>query len=177
MPRQFKHPGSSVNEAATNICHHGESNRCREHVDTHDNRKQAMKHLAATARAGLVFAIAWTFCPPAVALDLNGTWASSSDICDKLFVKQGDKIVFAKNADEIGTGLIINGKQITGKIGSCNVTSRQEAGDVVHLKTMCTTKVATTSMDLSYKILSEDSISQVFSGLSGSSVRFVRCPK
>ncbi len=136
-----------------------------------------MRHLAATARAGLVFAMAGTFCTSAHAIDLTGTWASSADICGKLFVKQGNTITFAKNADEIGSGLIINGNQITGKIGTCNVSSRQQKGDVIHLNAMCTTKVATTSMEFSYKILSENRITQVFSGLSGSSVQYVRCPR
>jgi hypothetical protein len=148
-----------------------------ERVDVIGNRKLAMRHLAATARAGLVFAITCTFCTVAIANDLTGTWASSADICDKLFVKQGGKVAFVKNADEVGSGLIINGNRLQGKLGTCTINSRQQKGDVVHLKAMCSTQVATHSMEFSYKILSEDRIAQVFSGLSGSSVQYIRCPR
>jgi hypothetical protein len=65
--------------------------------------------------------------------DLTGVWASDPAVCDKVFVKQRNRTSFAKTADLYGSGFIIDGNRITGKIVRCTIKSSKEDGFLVHL--------------------------------------------
>ena len=65
--------------------------------------------------------------------ELNGAWANDPSICDKIFVKQNAKFVMTKDADNYGSGFIVDGNQVRGKIANCNIKSRKEEAGLVTL--------------------------------------------
>ena len=48
----------------------------------------------------------------AAAADIEGVWASDARLCSKMFVKRGKSIVLAKDADQYGSGFVIDGSKI-----------------------------------------------------------------
>ena len=113
---------------------------------------------------------------PAHAIDLTGGWATDTSVCKLLFVKKRGAISFVKNADEIGGGLIFVGNQMISKTGRCSIKSRQEKNNVIRVTALCSTSVATDTVQFSLEIANDDSITQVFPGTSVG-VNYVRCPK
>ncbi len=77
----------------------------------------------------------------AAAADIEGMWASDARLCTKIFVKRGNSFVMAKNADLFGSGFIIDGRKIRGKLASCNIKTTKEDGAMVHLIAACATDV------------------------------------
>ena len=77
------------------------------------------------------------FGAPAHSFELNGAWANDPSICDKIFVKQNAKLAMTKDADNYGSGFIVEGNQVRGKIASCNIKSRKEDAGLVHVITSC----------------------------------------
>ena len=63
----------------------------------------------------------------ASAIELSGAWATESNLCNRVFAKKGNQVVFAELSDLFGSGFIIEGNKITGKIARCTITS-QKAG-------------------------------------------------
>ena len=108
--------------------------------------------------------------------ELNGAWADDPSICSKIFVKQDAKLVITKDADNYGSGFIVDGNQVRGKIATCNIKSRKEDAVLVHLITSCSTDVALQAVQLSFKIDSENRITRIFPGAPEMSTSYTRCP-
>ena len=108
--------------------------------------------------------------------DLNGAWANDPSICGKIFVKQNAKLAMTKDADNYGSGFIVDGNQVRGKIATCNIKSRKEEAGVVHLITSCSTDVALQTVQISFKIDSENQITRIFPGVPEMSTSYTRCP-
>ena len=108
--------------------------------------------------------------------DLNGAWANDPSVCDKIFVKQNAKFAMTKDADNYGSGFIVDGNQVHGKIANCTLKSRKEEAGVVHLITSCSTDVALQTVQLSFKIDSENQITRIFPGVPEMSTSYTRCP-
>jgi hypothetical protein len=108
--------------------------------------------------------------------DLNGAWANDPSVCDKIFVKQNAKFAMTKDADNYGSGFIVDGNQVRGKIANCTLKSRKEEAGVVHLITSCSTDVALQTVQLSFKIDSENQITRIFPGVPEMSTSYTRCP-
>jgi hypothetical protein len=108
--------------------------------------------------------------------ELNGAWASDPSICGKIFVKQDTKLVMTPDADTYGSGFVVDGNQVRGKIATCNIKSRKEEPGVVHLITSCSTDVALQAMQFSIKIDDDNRITRIFPGVPEMSVSYSRCP-
>src|SRR6188768_1587372 len=108
--------------------------------------------------------------------DLNGAWANDPSVCDKIFVKQNAKVAMTKDADNYGSGFIVDGNQVRGKIANCNIKSRKEEAGLAHLITSCSTDVALQAVQLSFKIDSENQITRIFPGAPEMSTSYTRCP-
>ena len=113
----------------------------------------------------------------ALAFDLNGAWATSADQCSKIFVKKGDQISFAQFSEEFGGGFIANGNEVRSKTSRCNIRSRKETGDTIEFQAACASEIAATSVQLSIKILDDNSLSRVFTDpdMEGMELTFYRC--
>ena len=108
--------------------------------------------------------------------ELNGAWATDPSICGKIFVKQDTKLVMTSDADNYGSGFVVDGNQVRGKIATCNIKSRKEEAGLVHLITSCSTDVALQTVQLSFKINSDNRITRIFPGAPEMSVTYSRCP-
>lgn len=111
------------------------------------------------------------------AASLNGAWATDVDACSKIFVKKNNRIAFADDADLYGSGIIINGNKLQGKLGTCHVISRKVQGANVHLSTSCATSVAVSSVEIILSSGGENNaLTRLFPSMPDMEVRYVRCP-
>ena len=123
-----------------------------------------------------LFIAALLVSPTAKAADLNGAWANDTAVCNKIFEKKNNNISITRDSDQYGSGFIISGNQIRGKIATCAVKSRKEDGAMLHLIASCSTDVALSTVQLSFKIDSDNQITRVFPGLPEMQMSYVRCP-
>ncbi len=107
--------------------------------------------------------------------EVSGAWASDPSICGKIFVKRNAKLVMTKDADNYGSGFVVDGNQVRGKIAVCNIKSRKEEVGLVHLITSCSTDVALQTVQMSFKIDDDNRITRIFPGAPEMSVSYSRC--
>ena len=111
----------------------------------------------------------------AAAADIEGVWASDARLCDKIFVKRGNGIVLAKNADQYGSGFVIDGRKIRGKLASCNIKTTKEDGALVHLIAACATDVMLSNVQLSLRVVDRNKLVRIFPGVSDMEMGYERC--
>jgi hypothetical protein len=126
---------------------------------------------ALALAAGVVWVAA-----QAQAIELNGLWASDPALCDKIFIKKGKQVAFSPLSDLYGSGFIIDGNRIRGKIARCTIKSRKEDGDTTLLAATCSTTIAVQELEFSLKTVDDDTVARLFPGSSAMRVDFHRCP-
>jgi hypothetical protein len=117
-----------------------------------------------------------SFVAPSHAIDLNGRWSSDPALCDKIFVKKGKQVVFSELSDLYGSGFIIEGNRIRGKVARCTIKSRKEEGDTLRLSATCATIIAPQDLELSLQTVDDNTVARLFPGSSAMRVDFHRCP-
>jgi hypothetical protein len=110
------------------------------------------------------------------ALDLNGMWSSDPALCDKIFIKKGKQAALSPMSDLYGSGFIIDGNRIRGKIARCTIKSRKQDGDTVLLAATCSTTIAAQDLEFSLKTIDGNTVARLFPGSSAMQVNFHRCP-
>jgi hypothetical protein len=120
--------------------------------------------------------ILW-FAAQAQAIELNGLWSSDPALCDKIFTKKGKQVVFSPLSDLYGSGFIIDGNRIRGKVARCTIKSRKQDGETIILSATCSTIIAAQELEFSLKPLGDDSVARLFPGSSAMRVDFHRCPQ
>jgi hypothetical protein len=113
---------------------------------------------------------------PAHAIDLNGSWSSDPALCDKIFAKKGKQVAFSQLSDLYGSGFIIDGSRIRGKVARCTIKSRKEEGDTLLLSATCSTIIAPQDLEFSLKTVNDNTVTRIFPGASAMRVDFHRCP-
>jgi hypothetical protein len=132
---------------------------------------------ASNVKRGVALLIAAFLVSPAVkAADLNGAWANDVSICNKIFEKKDGTISMTRDSDMHGSGFIIDGNQIRGKVATCTIKSRKEDGSLLQLVATCSTDVALSTVQFSLKIDSENQMTRVFPGIPEMQMPYVRCP-
>ena len=113
----------------------------------------------------------------AQAFDLTGAWSTNADQCNKVFVKKSDRIDFAEFSEEYGRGFVANGNEIRSKTNRCTIKSRKEVGDTIDLHAACASEIAASSVQLTIKILDNNSLSRIFQDpdFKGMELTFYRC--
>ena len=109
------------------------------------------------------------------AADIDGVWASDADSCSKIYVKSAKGISFAKKADLYGSGFIIEGNKIRGKIASCNIKTRKQDGDTVHLIAVCSTDIAINTVQFTLKTVDSNKVTRLFPGMPELETNYERC--
>ena len=109
------------------------------------------------------------------ATDLNGAWANDSSVCDKIFQKKKNVISIKRDSDLYGSGFIVDGNQLRGKVAKCTIKSRKEEGQLVNLIAVCSTDIALSTVQFSLQVDGENKVTRVFPGLPEMSVSYVRC--
>jgi hypothetical protein len=128
-------------------------------------------------KCGVAVLIAASFVSPAAnAFDLDGAWANDVSICNKIFEKKNNTISMTRDSDMHGSGFIIAGNQIRGKVATCTIKSRKEDGSILQLVATCSTDVALSTVQFSLKIDNENQMTRVFPGIPEMAMPYVRCP-
>jgi len=131
----------------------------------------------SNVKRGIAVLISVLFVSPAAhAVDLNGAWANDVAVCDKIFEKKNNTVSMTRDSDMHGSGFIIAGNQIRGKVATCTIRSRKEDGAMLHLIASCSTDVALSTVEMSLKIDSENQMTRVFPGIPEMQMPYVRCP-
>ncbi|SRR5579871_462720 len=114
---------------------------------------------------------------PADALEMNGSWATASSACDKVFSRKDGAISFQRDSDQYGGGFIVDGDKIRGQMQTCTITRRTEEGNVIHLLARCADDIMLSNVELSAKIVDENTIARIFPGMPEFTLSYSRCPK
>ena len=131
----------------------------------------------SNVKRGVAVLIAALFVSPAAnAVDLNGAWANDVAVCSKIFEKKDNTVSMTRDSDMYGSGFIIDGNQIKGKVATCTVKSRKEDGAMINLIASCSTDVALSTVQISLQIESENQMTRVFPGVPEMPMPYVRCP-
>lgn len=110
------------------------------------------------------------------AFDLTGLWASDLAGCPKIFATKGNKTSIRQDSDLYGSGFIVEGNRIRGRMASCTIKSRKEDGATLHLMTACATDIMLGNVQFSVKVVNDDRITRIFPGIEGMDLDYVRCP-
>jgi predicted nuclease of predicted toxin-antitoxin system len=111
----------------------------------------------------------------AEAFDLNGAWANNTDVCTKIFVKNKNRISITRDSDMYGSGFIVEGDKIRGKMASCAIKTRKEDAGTLNIVAVCSTDIALSTVQFMLKTDGEDSVTRQYPGLPEMSVSYVRC--
>jgi hypothetical protein len=130
--------------------------------------------LLVYAATGCVAAV--HFAGAAGAIDLSGAWATDASACGKVFATKGSKISFRRDSDMFGSGFIMDGSRIRGRMASCTVTKTKEDGSVIHMLASCATDIMYQNVQFSVKVLDDNRISRIFPGIDGMELTYYRCP-
>jgi hypothetical protein len=131
-----------------------------------------------TVVAGIVIGYAVLNAPwlrHATAADLTGAWANDTSACAKVFHKTGSRIAFARNSDAHGSGFIIEGNRIRGKMATCTIKARKQDGQIVNLVTTCSTDIAVETIQFMLKVVDQDRITRLFPGMPELEASYERC--
>jgi len=109
------------------------------------------------------------------AFELDGAWATDTSQCSKIFVKKRHTISLNPKSDIYGSGFIVEGNRIRGKLLTCEVIDRKQTGAVLHLASRCATSIALLSLtEFSLKINDDNHIVRILPDFD-MSVTYARC--
>jgi hypothetical protein len=123
-----------------------------------------------------LFIAALLVSPTAKAVDLNGAWANDMAVCNKIFERKNNTISMTRDSDMHGSGFIIAGNEIRGKVATCTIKSRKEDGSILQLVATCSSDVALSTVQFSLQIDSENQMTRVYPGIPEMAMPYVRCP-
>jgi hypothetical protein len=109
------------------------------------------------------------------AFELTGAWASSHELCDRVFVKKGNTVNFAELSDLFGSGFIVDGKAMRGKSAKCTIKSSKPDGDLTNISASCATSIMTGEYQFSYKVVDDNTIMRLFPDIKDMTLRYFRC--
>jgi hypothetical protein len=109
------------------------------------------------------------------AADINGVWVSDAAVCQKVFEKKGNRVSFVKGSDIYGSGFIIDGNQIRGRIAMCDITARREQGPVVNIIAVCSTDIAIDTMQFRLRVEGPNKVVREFPGMPDLEMNYERC--
>lgn len=109
------------------------------------------------------------------AFDLSGAWATDAGLCNRVFTKKDNEVVFTELSDLFGSGFIVEGNRIRGKSGRCTITSRKQDGDGIELTAACATSIMNQDLRFNLKIIDDNSLNRLFPDIPGMTLKYVRC--
>jgi hypothetical protein len=109
------------------------------------------------------------------AIELAGAWATQTDLCKLVFTKQGNQVTFAELSDLYGSGFIIDGSRISGKTAKCTIKSRKQEGDSLELSAACATRIMTSDIRFSLKVVDDNTLFRLLPEVPGMDIKYYRC--
>ena len=132
-----------------------------------------------TAR-GAVLALALVSLPFATsrsqAADFDGLWATNPEACKDIFAKRGNDVVFSDKADMYGSGFIMSGKTIRGKIAVCKIQSLKKTGNTANIRAACATDISVSTNNFGLRMIDENKIIRSIPGVPELDTSYFRCP-
>jgi hypothetical protein len=132
-----------------------------------------MKNSALLLAACALAVVALSY--PAHAIDLTGAWATDKNVCDKVFTKKGKTISFKGDSEAYGSGFIVEGNAIRGKMARCTIKARKVDGAITHLITACSTDIALAKVQFSLKAVDDNNVIRLYPGMEEMEVQYSRC--
>jgi hypothetical protein len=114
---------------------------------------------------------------PAEAFEMNGSWATASSACGKVFSGKDGAISFRQDSDQYGGGFIVDGDKIRGQMQTCTLTRRKEEGNIIHMIAKCADDIMLSNVQFSAKIVDDNTIARIFPGMPEFTLSYSRCPK
>jgi hypothetical protein len=109
------------------------------------------------------------------AFDLSGAWATEPDLCNRVFTRKGNGVVFAELSDLYGSGFIIDGNKVRGKAARCTIKSRKQDGDTLRLAAACATSIMHSDVEFILQTVDDNRISRLFPDMLGMKLTYSRC--
>ncbi|WP_245269998.1 hypothetical protein [Nitrobacter hamburgensis] len=116
--------------------------------------------------------------PQAVnAFELSGAWATSTELCSKVFARKGraNQVGFTNFSGAYGGGFIAEANRLRGKSGNCVIKSKNESGQTVNLVVACASGVMLSKIQFFLKVIDADTIIRDFPGIEEMNVEYHRC--
>jgi hypothetical protein len=110
------------------------------------------------------------------AAELDGLWSTNPDTCKDIFVKRGNDVVFSDKADLYGSGLIISGKTIRGKIAVCKVQSMKKSGPTMNIRATCATDISVSTNNFGLRMVDDNKLIRSIAGVPELDTSYFRCP-
>jgi hypothetical protein len=133
-------------------------------------------HRTAVAVIALVAALFMSL-GPALAVDLNGAWATNADECGKVFRKSNaNEITFAPDSEMNGGGFIVEHDQLRGRSAKCTIKARKDDGATVNIVASCATEVMFSTTQFAIKVINQNQITRLFPGMDDIQINYYRCP-
>ena len=112
---------------------------------------------------------------PSYGIDLSGLWASNGSVCTKVFAKDGNRVSFRKDSHIYGGGFIIDGNSIRDEIANCEITSKKEEGNLIHMIAACGSDILLRNIQVSLRVINDNQITRTFPGMPDITNNYVRC--
>jgi hypothetical protein len=109
------------------------------------------------------------------AFELSGAWSSDAELCDRIFTRKGDQVIFAELSDLYGSGFIVNGNRIVGKAAHCTIESTKHDNDGVELSAACATSIMYQNVKFSLKVIDDNTINRTIEEIPGMTLKYSRC--
>jgi hypothetical protein len=137
-------------------------------------------NLIASGRGGAVrlctiLIASFAFGQVAQAFNLNGAWATNKDVCAKVFEQRSGKTYLSREADFYGSGFVVDGRVLRGKMAMCRITSQKDDGSTVRLQASCATDVMVSSNKIDFKIVDGGKLIRVVPGMPEMDTPYYRC--
>jgi hypothetical protein len=110
-----------------------------------------------------------------IAANLDGAWATDASACKQIFTKKGKDIVLSREADFYGSGFVIDGATLRGKMATCKVTSRKEDGATVRFHATCATDISISKNEFDLKVVDDGKVMRSFPNFPEMDTPFYRC--
>ena len=112
----------------------------------------------------------------AQAANINGVWVTNAAACSKMVAKKGKQTVLAADSDLYGSGFVVDGNVMRGKIATCKITSRKDDGATIHLKGTCATDITVTTNQFDIKMVDDNTLVRMVPGIPELDTLYYRCP-
>jgi hypothetical protein len=111
----------------------------------------------------------------AYAFELSGAWATDGDLCNRVFTRKDNQVVFAELSDLYGSGFIIDDNRITGKAARCTIESRKQDGNDLELSAACASSIMTQNVKFKLKMIDDSDLERTFEDIPGMNLKYYRC--
>jgi hypothetical protein len=111
------------------------------------------------------------------AFELTGAWATSADLCGKVFARKGraSQVNFTNFSGAYGGGFIAEANRVRGKFENCLIKSRKDSDQIINLVVACASGIMLSNIQFFLKVIDDNTISREVPGMEGMEVKYHRC--